>query len=256
MKMEAVFKRTLVAAAAVLMASPVFAQATATSSTTTTHHKNSAGSDSNYDNSDAQDAQSTTTTSSSVSAPAAAPAQTVVVEPAPAAPTAVIIAEQPKTEESSVRLIPALGSSSFANDSDVHTDNFRGMTAALFADFGKYDASFETGIETFASSVRTSRGTSTVSVNSWGIPLLAKWNMSGKPQETVYLKAGAMPFVTNGADSNSLDFMGVAGVGGNIPLGRNSSIMLDATYNRLFNNDGDLTNLQGIALLGGLSINL
>lgn len=236
--------------AALMMSSNAFAQATATTTTTTEHSTTPADADSDDVSAPAaQNSNTTTTTSTTATAPAVAPA------PAPA-PAPAIVTEQPKTNESGVRLIPALGSSSFANDRDVQTDNFHGLTAALFADFGKYDASFETGIETFASTARASRGSATVSVSSWGIPLLAKWNMSGKPQETVYLKAGAMPFVASGADTNNLDVMGVAGLGGNIPLGRNSSLMLDATYNRLFNNDGDLTNYQGIALLGGLSVNL
>jgi len=258
--MKLVLKGSLVAAATLLMTSPVFAQASASSSTTTTEHARSAD-DSYYDDADAnardaeaRDARTTTTTTAT--APATAPAPTTVVVPAAAAPAPVIVAQQPRTNESSVRLIPALGSSSFANDNELQGDNFRGLSAALFADFGKYDGSFETGIETFASQVNSDRRSASVSVNSWGIPLLGKWNMSGKPQETVYLKAGVMPFVANGADTNGVDVMGVAGLGGNIPLGHNSSLMLDASYNRLFNNDGVLTNYQGIALLGGLSVNL
>ncbi len=245
MKTGTVLKSSIVTAVAILIASPVFAQATAASSTTTTHHSKTSD-DAAYDDAAVpQDSSTTTTTSTTASAPVVA-----------AAPAPVIIAEQPRLNESTVRLIPALGTSSFATDREVQTDNFHGLTAALFADFGKGEGAFETGIETFASSVRSSRRTASVSVNSWGVPLLGKWNMSGKAQETVFLKGGVMPFVANGADTNNLDVMGVAGIGGNIPLGHNSALMLDASYNRLFNNDGVLTNYQGIALLGGLSINL
>ena len=62
-----------------------------------------------------------------------------------------------------------------------------------------------------------------------------------------------MPFIANGPGDNDVNFMAVGGIGGAIPLGRNSAINLDATYNRLFQDDGDLAELQGIALLGGLS---
>jgi hypothetical protein len=50
--------------------------------------------------------------------------------------------------------------------------------------------------------------------------------------------------------------MAVGGLGGNIPLGKNSSVLLDASYNRLFSQSGDLTNYQGLALLAGLSFNI
>ncbi len=170
---------------------------------------------------------------------------------------AQVSAPLPRTMASPMRLIPEIGVSSFANDNVVHTDNFnQGFSASLLADFGDNYWNFETGVETLKSQINRGAQSASVNVNTWGIPVLAKYNISGRPHETVFLKAGAMPFAANGENINQFNVMGVGGIGGALPLGRNSSILVDATYNRLFNNSGDLTNYQGIAILGGLSFNL
>ncbi len=170
---------------------------------------------------------------------------------------AQVSAPLPRTMASPMRLIPELGVSSFANDTSVHTNNFsQGFSASLLADFGDNYWNFETGIETLKSQINRGERSAAVDVNTWGIPALAKYNLSGRPHETIFFKAGVMPFAANGDNINQFNVMAVGGVGGALPLGRNSSVLIDATYNRLVNNSGDLTNYQGIALLAGLSLNL
>lgn len=170
---------------------------------------------------------------------------------------AQVSAPLPRSMASPIRLIPVLGASSFATDTKVRTDNFdQGFSAGVFADLGDSYWNFETGLETLKSKASSAGNSAAVTVDTWGIPVLAKYNFSGRPHETVFVKAGGMPFVANGDNIREFNVMGVGGIGGALPLGRNSSIMIDATYNRLFSNSGDLTNYQGIALLGGLSLNL
>lgn len=181
-------------------------------------------------------------------------------EAAPAATASTSAGESratlPRTRASIIRLIPAAGASSFALSNKVTLKNLdEGFTAGLFADFGPGWFAFETGVITNASNTATGDQSATVRINNWGIPLLAKFNFSGKPHETVFLKAGVMPFTSTG-DVQDFDVMGVAGIGGAIPLGHNSSLIVDASYNRLFTTGGDLTDYQGIAFLGGLQFNL
>ncbi len=168
------------------------------------------------------------------------------------------IAEQPgRSNAAALRLAPVAGASSFANSSTLNTGNFgNGFSAGLLADFGPSYWNFETGILTLSANTNRQGSSASVNINTWGIPLLAKVNFSGNPHETVFLKAGAMPFLASGQDVNDFNVMGVGGIGGNIPLGKNSSVLLDATYNRLFSQSGDLSNYQGLALLAGLSFNI
>jgi hypothetical protein len=163
----------------------------------------------------------------------------------------------PRSESSPVRLSPVIGTSSFTTANDIDSDEFGDtLSAGVFADFGSRMVTFETGILTLQTDTNTSSGgKASVDIDTWGIPLLARVNFSGKPQETVFLKAGAMPINTSGA-TNEFDVLGVAGIGGNIPLGHNSSILLDASYNRRIKDGGELGRYQGISLLAGLTFNL
>lgn len=163
----------------------------------------------------------------------------------------------PRSMASPFRIIPVGGASSFTTAPNLNNVDFnQGFSAGLLADFGSRFWTFESGVLSLNSRETRSGDTTAVTVNSWGIPLLAKMNFSGKPHETVFLKLGAMPFTASGASSTNFDVLGVGGVGGHIPLGRNSSILLDASYNRLFTRAGNLTDYQGIALLAGLSLNI
>lgn len=183
-------------------------------------------------------------------------AATLATQPSLAQEGGAVTAPLPRSMAAPVRLIPVAGASSFVNDNRVNLDNFdEGFSAGLLADFGTGPWSFETGVLTLGSQVNRVGDTASVNVDTWGIPLLAKLNFSGKPHETVFLKLGAMPFTTTG-DIEETNLMGVGGIGAHIPLGRNSSILLDASYNRLFSTAGDLTNYQGISLLAGLSLNI
>jgi hypothetical protein len=185
---------------------------------------------------------------------------TIDNQPAMAAPAATTTGQvdPPRSYPSVVRLIPVAGASSFTTGRKVEMDNFDdGFTAGLLADFGSGTLVFETGALALnaQSSADSANDSATIDVNSWGVPLLAKVNLSGHPHSTVFLKAGVMPFQTSGSDDN-FDILGVAGIGGAIPLFKNTALTLDASYNRLFEDDGDLGTFQGVALLGGLQIGL
>lgn len=163
----------------------------------------------------------------------------------------------PRSQAAPFRIIPVAGASSFTTADEVNTDNFGdGFSAGLLADFGSGFWTFETGILALQSSgTDTGEGSAAIDIDTWGIPLMAKVNFSGKPHETVFLKAGALPFTATG-DREEFDVMGAVGVGGHIPLGRNSSLLLDATYNRILSDDAALGDFQGVSLLAGLSFNI
>lgn len=156
----------------------------------------------------------------------------------------------PRTYDSAIRVIPSYGTAAFRSGNVNLGDLGDTKAGGLFVDFGHGWLVGETGILAMSGDINTSHQSAAVNVNSWSIPVLAKFNFSGNPLSTVFAKVGAMTYDTN---RSNLDIMGVAGLGGAIPLGRNSAINLDASYNRLFQNDGDFDNYQGVALLGGLS---
>ncbi|RYZ70176.1 MAG: hypothetical protein EOP05_13675 [Proteobacteria bacterium] len=171
--------------------------------------------------------------------------------------TGTSTAALPNVIESTVRIAPVFGTSSFTVANEVSTDNFGdSYSAGVLADFGKGTWAFETGILTLQANADSSEGAVAGNIDTWGVPLLAKWNASGNPHKTFFVKAGGMPFVANGPGDNDVNLMAVGGIGGAIPLGRSSAVILDASYNRLFTDNGDLTDYQGIALLAGLSFNL
>ena len=181
----------------------------------------------------------------------------MVAAPALAESESEIAAPLPRTISSPMRLSPVAGASNLRTTQDVNLDNFGGgFSAGVFADFGSGRLNFETGILTLGATQTRSESSATVNVQNWGVPLLAKLNFSGKPHETIFIKGGAMPFQTTGGSDDAFNIMGVAGVGAALPLGRNSSFLIDASYNRLFTNNGGLTDYQGIAALAGLSFNL
>ncbi len=178
------------------------------------------------------------------------------LEPAPA--VAETRADTPRWWPSSVRVIPTAGASSFTTADKLDFDNFdRGFTAGAFLDFGGGPWVFETGVLALQTrgTADASTGAAAFDVDSWGIPLLAKWNMSGHPNSTVFLKAGAMPFQPDGT-SDDFDVLGVAGIGAAIPLFRNTALTLEGSYNRLFDDGGELGAYSGVAFLGGLSFGL
>jgi hypothetical protein len=168
-------------------------------------------------------------------------------------------AEMPSSGSATiVRLLPVAGASSFTSKNDLDNSKFnQGFSAGLLVDLGPAYWAFETGVLALSAQQTTGDGTSTVHVGTYGIPLFAKYSISGNPHKTVFLKAGAMPFQATGGADNKFDVLGVVGLGGDIPLGSTASIVLDATYNRLFKSStGDETDYKGIALLAGLNINL
>lgn len=183
---------------------------------------------------------------------------TAAAAAAPAPVVAETRAEAPRWWPSNIRVIPTAGVSSFTTADEVNFDNFDdGFTAGAFLDFGGGSWVFETGILALQTrgTADAATGAAAFDVDSWGIPLLLKWNMSGNTNSTVFLKAGAMPFQPDGT-SGDFDVLGVAGIGAAIPLFRNTALTLEGSYNRLFEDGGELGAYSGVTFLGGLSFGL
>ena len=163
----------------------------------------------------------------------------------------------PRSMASPFRIAPVIGASSFATDNELQLDEFdnNGFSGGIFADFGGGTFSFETGILALGGRAVTGEQAAAVDVTSWGVPLLGKVNFSGQPHSTIFLKAGGMPCQCSGG-ADEFDIMGVGGLGAAIPLGRSSSLLLDASYNRLFGDSGEVTDYQGVSLLAGLQLNI
>ena len=164
----------------------------------------------------------------------------------------------PTTLSGPTRMVPALGVSSFvtSNTKPINTYD-KGFSAGIFADWGKTAWAFETGIVTLNSTAQRADNTVSATINSWGIPILGKYNFSGDPHRTFFAKAGVMPSTTTGDVSNEFNWLAVGGVGGAIPLSTNVSLDLDAAYNRILNTSTTLTNdYQGVTLLAGISIDM
>jgi len=179
-------------------------------------------------------------------------------DPAVAAAAAETRGQAPRWWPSAIRVIPAIGAASFTTANEIDVENFdNGLSYGAFIDIGSGAWVFETGVLALQTegSFDANTGAGAFDVDSWGIPLLLKVNFSGNPTSTVFLKVGAMPFQPDGT-ADEFDVLGVAGIGAAIPLFRNTALTLDATYNRLFDDTGDLGAYQGVALLGGISFGL
>jgi hypothetical protein len=163
----------------------------------------------------------------------------------------------PRTMSASARLIPVAGASSFGTSTSNAYNNYdQGFSAGLLADFGADVWTFETGILSLNGQANRVDNNAIVSINSWGIPLLAKVNFSGHPLSTIFAKAGVLPFTLT-SQNNEFNWMGVAGLGAAIPLGRNTSLTLDASYEHIINNSSTFSNdYQGVSLLAGLAFNI
>lgn len=154
------------------------------------------------------------------------------------------------------RLVPVIGQSSFVTSNSQQFSYGNDFAAGLFADFGKDWWIFESGILTLNTSAQRAGGHLAADINSWGVPVLAKYNFTGSPQQTVFAKGGIMPFTVS-TMNNELNWLGVLGLGATIPLGPNTSLALDGAYNHILNTGSSLsTDYQGVSLLAGLSINL
>jgi len=154
------------------------------------------------------------------------------------------------------RLIPVIGQSSFVTSASQKFSYGNDFAAGLFADFGKDWWVLETGIVTLNTSAQRTGGHLAADINSWGVPVLAKYNFTGSPQQTVFAKTGILPFTVT-TMNNELNWLGVLGLGATIPLGTNTSLALDGAYNHILNTGSSLSNdYQGVSLLAGLSINL
>ncbi len=246
---------------ALALGQPAFAQDTTTTDTQVSRPVDTNMDDRN-DVNEIDDSTSDTWSSSSETTTTPSGDINVNVEnqPAAAAPAATTTGQvdPPRSYPSYVRLIPVAGASSFTTGREVDLENFDdGFTAGLLADFGDKTFVFETGALALNANATSdsANDSATFDVNSWGIPLVGKINLSGNPHSTVFIKAGVMPFQASGSSDN-FDILGVAGIGGAIPLFKNTALTLDASYNRLFEDDGDLGTFQGVALLGGLQIGL
>ncbi len=158
---------------------------------------------------------------------------------------------------SPVRIIPSFGTASFGVTTNSTLSNLDKSNAfGVLLDFGGGALALETGILSLQTRGDASGGQVAFQVDSYGVPVLAKYSFSGNPTRGFYAKLGAMPFkpTTNGSN---VDVLGVGGVGAAIPIGANSAIDLDANYNHILNQNSDLSNdYQGYTFLAGLSLGI
>ena len=193
----------------------------------------------------------------SLLAVAAALATLTLATPAMAQDSGTSSAPLPRTMSAPMRLIPVAGASSFGTSTSNAYNNYdQGFSAGLLADFGSDVWTFETGLLSLNGQANRVGDNASISINSWGIPLLAKVNFSGHPLSTIFAKGGVMPFTIT-SQNNEFNWMGVAGIGAAIPLGRNTSLTLDADYEHIINTSNTLSNdYQGVSLLAGLAFNI
>ena len=170
--------------------------------------------------------------------------------------TQITTTKETRTNSLPFRVIPVAGAASFNTRPTVDMNNFNnGFAVGVFADFGEGPIAFETGVISLNTRTnQTGEGTRNISVNSWGVPILAKFHL-GIPNQGMFAKLGGMPFSASG-DASEFNVMAVGGIGGHIPLSPRTSIVLEGTYNRLFSSSGSLTDYQGVAFLGGLSLSI
>jgi hypothetical protein len=173
----------------------------------------------------------------------------------PAAPAATVEAPAPTVHAPSFRITPVGGVASFGVDKAT-TDNFdEGFAAGLLLGFGRA-WSFETGLLSLQTDVI--QGGAGVDIDTLGVPLFVKYNFTGNPNAGLFVKAGAMPFWDPGEldDFEDVDLLGVAGLGGAIPVTRNASILLDASYNRNLTDQRVSNDYQGYTVLAGIQIGI
>lgn len=159
-----------------------------------------------------------------------------------------------------VRVMPFAGAASYRPDEGADFDDLdEGFTTGLLLNIGQGFWSFETGLNYTTTNLETEPGAARTSVDYWGIPLVARMNFSGKPQETVFIKGGVVPLTIDTPTTDyfdDFDLIGQLGVGGEMPLSEQVSLVVDATYNQLLTREGLPTDYSGYHIMAGLSIAL
>lgn len=169
-----------------------------------------------------------------------------------------ITAPAPKASNSGVvRLIPFYGVNSMNYNTSSSLDQLGdGSNFGLLADFGEGFLTFETGIVGSNNQAETV-GNQRLQYNYWGVPLALKLNLSGKPNETVYLKAGGVIADETERFLDQVDLIGQGGVGVTIPFGSQAAaLMLEANYQTLLTREAIPTNFNGWNFIAGVSVKL
>lgn len=152
----------------------------------------------------------------------------------------------------SVRLQPTLGLTVFdlTNNGDSKPDT--GYAAGLLIDLGRSKATIQTGILYLQTGFKSTIGATTqkLNMNYLAFPMLAKLNFSSNPRSTLFAKGGmtAMYLMTADIQENTFnvqrsaalakenlsdgDVLVSAGLGYAHQVSENSSLVVDATFNR------------------------
>ncbi len=152
----------------------------------------------------------------------------------------------------SVRLEPTLGLTYFdlSGNKDRKVDT--GFAAGLMVDLGRSGTTYQTGILYMQTGSKSTVGAATqnLNLNYLAFPLLAKYNFSRNPSSSLFAKGGmtAMYLMDGSSQQNTAsvqssqavdksrfadgDVLVTAGLGYAHQVAENSSLIIDATFNR------------------------
>lgn len=189
------------------------------------------------------------------------------------------------TDESAtpLHITPAVGAAVMSIKSDSGgSDPDTGVSIGGLVDIGRGITTFQTGLlynQFGGKGTETVNGTDLnikVNLSYLSVPALAKFNFSGDPESTFFIKAGLMPGLlvskqgtvsaggqsvsTSDVSVNSFDLPAVAGLGGAIPISPTTSFIIEASYIRSLLNisssgSGNARN-EGVLLTAGVSLSL
>ena len=166
------------------------------------------------------------------------------------------------------RLVPHVGFNGFSLPENRGNSSI-GRNFGLWVDVGQRELTFETGLSLIQASAggldNGNRGPSpAVEVQAVGIPLLAKYNLSGNAASSVYVKGGAIIIpAMNGSDVTKnfpiVDAWAHVGLGGALPVTPTASLILEGSYNKPFGPSSTSIRqygMEGYTLLVGTSLSL
>lgn len=176
-----------------------------------------------------------------------------------------------------IHITPVVGVTAMGITGDnASTDMSAGGSYGGLVEIGSGLVTFQTGLEynQFGGKRTFAGGSAETTLSYLSLPLVAKLNLMGNPEETVYLKAGVMPgtaltrskritglYYSWSAEDEfkTTDIPAVVGVGGAIPMSSQGSLVLDLTFIRSLTsigNNGLNAYNTGLVLSAGFSFAL
>ena len=152
------------------------------------------------------------------------------------------------------RYIPVFGVANFT--SSLHQSPFywgQGFATGILIDFGVDHFALETGGLAIGAPIYKPLSGHLNHVELLGLPVLAKYNFSGVPTESIFVKGGAMPYWPSGTH-DIVNIMGILGTGFSYPIGGRFSVLVEGDYLRMLTAGKDYINYHGFSLMTGLII--